>query len=75
MDIHREGGSAEHYWLLVNTGTGWYHFDATRRQVYFDGFMATDSEVKAYTEQVGENYYTFDTTKYPATPTEDYVVE
>lgn len=75
MDVSRVGGDAEHYWLLVNTGSGWYHFDATRRKIYFDGFMARDEDVAAYTEQVGNNYYTFDRTKYPATPTEKYVVE
>ncbi len=75
MIVQRIGGEAEHYWLLVNTGTGWYHFDATRRSVYFDGFMARDEDVAAYTEQVGNHYYTFDTAKYPATPTEKYQVE
>ncbi|MDE7307473.1 MAG: hypothetical protein K2N61_02260 [Lachnospiraceae bacterium] len=75
MDITREGGSAEHYWLMVNLGTGWYHFDATRRNVYFDGFMARDEDVRAYTQQVGDNYYTYDTTKYPATPTEKFILE
>ena len=75
MDITREGGNAEHYWLLVNLGTGWYHFDATRRRTYFDGFMARDEDVRAYTIQVGDNYYTFDSAKYPATPAEKFVLE
>jgi len=74
-DIMREGGNAEHYWLMVNLGTGWYHFDATRRSVYFDGFMARDEDVRAYTQQVGDNYYTYDTTKYPATPAEKFILE
>lgn len=75
VDITREGGSAEHYWLMVNLGTGWYHFDATRRSVYFDGFMARDEDVRAYTQQVGDNYYTYDAAKYPATPTEKFILE
>lgn len=75
LDVTRIGGNAEHYWLLVNVGTGWYHFDATRRKVYFDCFMARDEDVMAYTAQVGDNYYTFDTSMYPATPTEKFVME
>lgn len=75
MDVTRTGGSTEHYWLLVNVGTGWYHFDATRRKTYFDCFMARDEDVQAYTAQVGDNYYTFDNSKYPSTPVEKFVME
>ncbi len=75
MTVTRVGGEAEHYWLRVNTGTGWYHFDATRRKVYFDGFMARDEDVDAYTAQVGGNYYSYDKSKYPASPTEKYQIQ
>lgn len=75
MDVQKLGGSAEHYWLMVNTGSGWYHFDATRRKVYFDGFMARDTDIEAYTAQVGDSYYTFDHTGYPATPQEKYIMQ
>lgn len=75
MDVKRLGGSAEHYWLMVNVGTGWYHFDATRRNIYFDGFMARDEEIEAYTAQVGGDYYTFDHTGYPATPAEKFTIQ
>lgn len=74
MEIQRVGGAAEHYWLMVNLGTGWYHFDATRRKEYFDGFMATDAELSEYGNRVGGNYYTYDTANYPATPLEDFQI-
>lgn len=75
MDVQRTGGTSEHYWLMVNLGTGWYHFDATRRKVYFDGFMARDEDVQAYTAKVGDHYYDFDHSAYPATPTEKFILQ
>jgi transglutaminase-like putative cysteine protease len=75
MDVQRSGGSAAHYWLMVNLGTGWYHFDATRRKEYFDGFMATDAEIADYTNKVGDNFYTYDKTGYPATPVEEFKID
>lgn len=75
MTVTRVGGTSEHYWLLVNTGSGWYHFDATRRKVYFDGFMARDEDVAAYTARVGNDFYTYDKSQFPATPTEKYLIQ
>lgn len=75
MDVTRIGGEAEHYWLLVDVGNGWYHFDATRRKEYFDGFMARDEDLERYTAKVGQSYYTFDHSSYPATPTEKFQME
>ena len=50
IDVERAPGvrNDHHYWLLVDLGTGYYHFDATRRAHYFNGFMATDAQVKQY---------------------------
>lgn len=53
VDVVRDippGSVSRHYWLLVNTGEGWYHFDST---VYYKGadptlFMLTDEELKAW---------------------------
>ena len=30
MSVTRKGGRTRHYWVIVNIGTGWYHFDPTR---------------------------------------------
>ncbi len=27
MSVTRKGSSTRHYWVIVNIGTGWYHFD------------------------------------------------
>ncbi|MDF2539726.1 MAG: cysteine protease [Herbinix sp.] len=68
MEVNRVGGTTKHYWSLVNIGDGWYHFDSCPNKDHKKTFMMTDDEVDAYSEARGNNYYTFDTTKYPATP-------
>lgn len=40
---------SRHYWLLVNVGEGWYHFDTTRYSFKNDNFfMVTDAELAAW---------------------------
>lgn len=54
---------SHHYWLLVNLGTGWYHFDAGAHHVNhpFNSFMRTDEEVENYSISIGRSeYYRFD---------------
>ncbi len=56
VDVERDRPSeksARHYWLLVNVGDGWYHFDST---VYYAKakpylFMLTDAELKAWDQK------------------------
>lgn len=60
--------TGDHAWLLVNIGTGYYHFDATRMHSGFVCFMKTDADLDAYYNQGGYNYMR-DKSKYPATPT------
>ena len=45
-----------HYWLLVNVGDGWYHFDSTR-YVYSSAnfFMLTDAEISAWDAKYYKN--------------------
>lgn len=77
MMIERYKGSSTHFWLLVNIGTGWYHFDTTPHHVNypFACFMKTDEEVWSYAKSRGDgrsDYYNFDTSKYPARATQPY---
>lgn len=62
--VTRDGGITDHFWLLVDFGYGWYHFDSTPRSSKmpaFDSFMFTDAGAAAYTEATGEReYYKFD---------------
>lgn len=70
MRVTRVGGRTQHFWNLINCGSGWYHFDTCPNKDHVDAFMLTDKEVEAYTEKRGNNYYTFDKSLYPATPEE-----
>jgi len=69
MTVTRDGGISDHYWLLVDFGYGWYHFDSTPRSSKmpaFDSFMFTDAGAADYTEATGEReYYKFDDTGLP----------
>lgn len=69
LSVQRSGPNTHHYWLLVNVGTGWYHYDACRA---FTGkkrcFMWTDAQ----TRRVSRSYWRYDKTLYPAVATELY---
>ncbi len=77
IDVTRKEGSSlgHHYWLLVDLGTGYYHFDPTRRAHYFNGFMATDAQTAEYSTNVVYGFYTIDQSLYPATPTENFTFQ
>ena len=65
VDLERVGGKSRHYWQLVNTGDGWYHFDACPHPTGYpmSGFMITETQARTYTEQVKQarqNYYVYD---------------
>lgn len=45
LPIQRLSKNTNHYWLLVNVGTGWYHFDATNsREHHYKCCMWTDAQ-------------------------------
>ncbi len=65
IDLTRVGGNSRHYWQLVNTGDGWYHFDACPHPTGYPlvAFMITETQARTYTEQVKrarQNYYVYD---------------
>lgn len=72
-------GESSHYWLLVDIGQGWYHFDACWqfKSKPFESFMRTDAELEAYCAMYDnfEYYYRFDKSKYPARGTVSYYDE
>ena len=66
MFIQRDSGY-RHFWLMVNVGTGWYHFDPlnsgpSRR---FECFMLTTEE----TDGLYHFFWRYDHKVYPDTPT------
>lgn len=77
MEVQRYNASSSHYWLLVNIGTGWYHYDTTpQHKLYpYSCFMKTDEEIWEYASNRGDgrtDYYNFDTSLYPDRATEKY---
>lgn len=65
----RYEGESNHFWLLVDVGDGYYHFDATTRTTGkgTDTFMLTDAEVAEFCERFNvPHYFRFDKTAYPA---------
>lgn len=77
LPVERYQAKSSHYWLLVNIGTGWYHYDPSPqdRENPFRCFMKTNAEVKAYAKSRSDgrrDYYQFDESKYPELATEKY---
>lgn len=77
IPVERYGGKTSHFWLLVNVGSGWYHYDTTPQSEEdpFRCFMKTDAQVKAYAKRRSDgrrDYYDIDYTKYPELATEKY---
>lgn len=79
MCVARVGGASNHWWNLVNVGDGWYHCDASPRQLqdkFFKTFMQTDAQVAEYSIHYEKNnpghpnYYGFDGALYPERGTE-----
>ena len=70
MMIQRNDPANPHYWSLVNIDGNWYHFDTCPHYAghAIQCFLLTDAEVKAYSENEVKNYYSFDSSLYPATP-------
>lgn len=67
--VQRSGANTHHYWLLVNVGTGWYHFDACNAWTGVNRcFMWTDAQ----TQRHSRSYWRYDKTLYPAVATEPY---
>ena len=69
MSVERLGGRTRHYWLLVNIGTGWYHFDACNAGTgKHRCFMWTNEQTNA----VSTRFWHYDETLYPPVATERY---
>lgn len=69
LSVQRSGADTHHYWMLVNIGTGWYHFDACNAWAgKHRCFMWTDAQTKL----INSGYWHYDKTLYPAVATEPY---
>lgn len=72
LSVERLNGRTQHFWCLVNLGTGWYHFDACNvGPEHIRCFMKTSEELVKLSVQ----YWRFDTTLYPQLETRPYAME
>lgn len=68
ISIERLGSRTHHYWVLVNMGTGWYHFDTTVANKHkHKCFMWTDEQC-----QVKPYFWRYDHSLYPEVATEPF---
>jgi len=67
IEIQRNDPDNPHYWNLVNIGGNWYHFDTCPQPSphKMTVCLVTDSALRTFTKA---GYYSFDASKYPATP-------
>ncbi|GMK44708.1 hypothetical protein PghCCS26_18360 [Paenibacillus glycanilyticus] len=66
--IRDKGRKTKHFWSLVKVDGAWYHFDTTPTIKKNTTFLLTDAELAEFNKQF-KNYYLFDKSKHPATPT------
>ncbi len=67
ISVTRLGGSSRHYWMIVDIGTGWYHFDTlVNRILPYKCFMWTNEQLK----QMPAYFWRFAQENYPAIATE-----
>lgn len=70
VDVVKEDTThSEHYWNLINVGTGWYHVDCTPRSNPGFFFMNTDAELEAYSVE-NRDSHNFNSDLYPERATE-----
>ena len=62
LSVERMNGKTQHFWCLVNLGTGWYHFDTCNvGPQHYKCFMKMNSDVAPLSPQ----YWVFDKSLYP----------
>lgn len=72
MSVKRKSTQTRHYWLLVNVGTGWYHFDACNvGAAEARCFMWTNAQTSAHSHY----FWRYEESLYPAVATERYSKE
>ncbi len=70
IEIQRDNPYAPHYWNLVKINGNWYHLDTCPKWKNHEikAFLLTDWQVRQYSINEVEGYYSFDASRYPATP-------
>ena len=68
MSVTRKSSTSRHYWVIVNIGTGWYHYDPLLTRVHkYKCFMWTNQQCKAK-----PYFWRFHEENFPAIATEPF---
>ncbi len=69
VSVTRKSTGSHHYWMLVNIGTGWYHYDACSAWTgKYRCFMWTDAQTRRHSK----TYWRYDKSLYPPVATEPF---
>lgn len=73
VDLVRMGGVTDHYWSLVDVGSGYYHLDCCPHTTDkpITSFLLTQAEAEEYSAWQGEDYYTYDIASCPVTAVQE----
>ena len=70
LSVERLNGKTQHFWCLVNLGTGWYHFDPCNvGPQHYRCFMKMNSDL----EPLSPQYWRYDHSLYPDVETTPFV--
>lgn len=62
LTVERMNGKTEHFWCLVNAGSGWYHFDTCNASPeHYKCFMKVNADL----EPLSSQYWAFNSDMYP----------
>lgn len=71
LSVERMNGKTQHFWCLVNLGSGWYHFDTCNvGPQHYKCFMKMNSDLAPLSPQ----YWVFDHSLYPEVATTPFVM-
>jgi len=71
LTVERMNGKTQHFWCLVNIGTGWYHFDTCNvGPQHYKCFMKMNSDLSPLSPQ----YWVFNESLYPEVATTPFVM-
>ena len=72
LSVERMNGKTQHFWCLVNLGSGWYHFDTCNvGPQHYKCFMKMNSDLAPLSPQ----YWVFNEALYPAVATTPFVMK
>ena len=71
LSVERMNGKTQHFWCMVNLGSGWYHFDTCNvGPQHYKCFMRMNSDLAPLSPQ----YWVYNEALYPAVETTPFIM-